>query len=211
MKQDLSSRGTSGTTPVTAPTTGKAQEGGLCPRLRPRDAPASRPLSLCRDSCGAGGAPNTPPRAPQVSGDRVGPREQRHGGEQHAGPSRLQGRALSGCLPIWKQYCSNVRRPEYGIFSEYVNSTVRNMDLMDNLTGSQKSPDSSLGLHPALGSTTAQPSPARGQQRLWPWPPETELTHDLSSLFSPIGWERRRGGGGRGTETRSRSNMGSCP
>lgn len=192
--------------PVTAPTTGKAQEGGLCPQLRPRDAPASRPLSLCRDSCGAGGAPNTPPRAPQASGDRVGPREQRRGGEQRAGPSRLQGRALSGCLPIWKQYCSNVRRPEYGIFSEYVNSTVRNMDLMDNLTGSQKSPDSSLGLHPALGPTTARPSQG-------PAAPVAMASRNRADPPSELTFFSHRVGaaGGGETETRSGSNVGSCP
>lgn len=126
-----------------------------------------------------------------MSRERVGPREQRRCGERTLG--RGMSRAgLSGCLPIWKQYCSNARRPEDGLFSEYVNSTVRNMDLMDNLTSSQKNPDSSPGLHPVLGSLL-QPSPARDQRPLWPWPPETGLTRDLSSLFLSLG----RSGGSR--------------
>lgn len=117
----------------------------------------------------------------------MGPREQRRGAERHAGLSHPQGRALSGCLPIWKQYCSNVRRPGYGIFSEYVNSTVRNMDLMDNLTSSQKNPDSSPGLHPALGfhCSPAQPgaSSAVAVASRNGADPGSELTSSL------MGWE----------------------
>lgn len=101
---------------------------------------------------------STPESSPSERGPR-GTRRTKVGWGAACWPVRLWGRAPSGYLPIWKQYCSNVRRPEDGLVSEYVNSTVRNMDLMDNLTSSQKNPDSSLGLYPALGfhCSPAQP------------------------------------------------------
>lgn len=63
---------------------------------------------------------------------------------------------------------------------------------MDNLTSSQRTqiPPQALTLHLA----SLQPSPARGQQRLRPWPPEKELTHDVSSLLLSSGGS---GGGQR--------------
>lgn len=129
--------------------TGQAQGGGLGgPRLRLCD------LGLFRGSSGMGDhRPGTPTPPPSDRGQNKGAVV-----SGALGHSICKGRALSGCLPIWKRYCRNVRRPEYGIFSEYVNSTVRNMDLMDNLTSSQRTriPPQAFTLH--LASTAAQPS-----------------------------------------------------
>lgn len=91
---------------------------------------------------------------------------------------RAAGPGPERCLLIWKQYCSNVRRPEYGTLSESTNSAARNMDLMDNLTSSQKNPDSSPGLHLALGFSwsSAQPQAMATVSR-------NRLTWDWSVIF----------------------------
>lgn len=126
-----------------APATGDAQKRGLSPQIAPR-----RPILHAEGAAALG-------RPEERGTERTG--EQRRGelrGVARAGPS--------GCLPIWKQY-RVMQAVQRGL-----NSAARNMDLMGNRTSSQENPDSSPGLHPALGSPGAQPSQAR--QRPWPWP-----------------------------------------
>lgn len=126
--------------------------------------------SLCR-GCRGLGPQAWQPHAPLQCGHTASGRPEERGwsgtGEQRRGVSGagVACAGPSGCLPIWKQY-RVMQAGQAGLGSGYVNSTARNMDLMGNRTSSQENPDSSPGLHPALGSPGAPPS----QGPAAPWP-----------------------------------------
>lgn len=158
-RQDSSSPGPAGPGLYGAPATGKLRKGASAASSGP--GACRHPLCfLAAEAPRAGGCgPGTPTPEGRctVSGRRKRVGTGRDPENKGAVVRGLLGVASAGpgrgaCPPIWKQYCSNVSRPEdAGTVSEYVNSTARNMDLMGNLTGSQENPDSSPGLRPALG------------------------------------------------------------
>lgn len=146
--------------------------------------------SPCRGAVGWGHRPGTTPPRPLQCGHTASGRPEERGqsgtGEQRRGASCAGVAVRAGWVFAHLEAISrNASRPG-GLGSGSVNSTARNMDLMGNRTRSQENPDSSPGLHPALGSPGAPPS--QGPAAPVATAARTGLTGTGSLFFPWVGW-----------------------